>query len=90
MKPINLQTEPVAIIAAITTLVEAIIATLPLFGVPLTVEQQAALMAVVIAVGGVVSAVLARPLVTPWTPANPLVKYDASPPIAVDMEPTGE
>ena len=69
MKQINMTNEPVAIITAITTLIQATIALLPLFGVPLTVEQQAALMAVVIAAAGVVSAVWARSLVTPV--ANP-------------------
>ena len=69
MKRVNLQTEPVAIITAVTTLVEAIIALLPLFGVPLTIEQQAAIMAVVVALAGVVSAVWTRSLVTPV--ANP-------------------
>ena len=62
---INMSNEPVAIIGAIVGLVEAIIALLPLFGVALTIEQQAALMAVVVAAGSVVSAVWARSLVTP-------------------------
>ena len=62
---VNMQTEPVAIIAAITGLIEAVIAMLPLFGVRLTVEQQAALMGVVVAAGSVVSALWARSLVTP-------------------------
>lgn len=69
MKQISLTNEPVAVITAVTTLIEAIIALLPLFGVPLTVEQQAALMAVVVALAGVVSAVWTRSLVTPV--ANP-------------------
>ena len=69
MKQVNLQTEPVAIIAAIVGLIEAIVALLPLFGVPLTVEQQAAIMAVIVAAGSVVSAIWARSLVTPV--ANP-------------------
>ena len=69
MKQINMTNEPVAIIAAIVGLIEAIIALLPLFGVALTVEQQAALMGVVVAAGSVVSAVWARSLVTPV--ANP-------------------
>ena len=62
---IDMTNEPVAIIGAIVGLVEAIIALLPLFGVALTIEQQAALMAVVVAAGSVVSAVWARSLVTP-------------------------
>ncbi len=66
---INMSNEPVAIIGAIVGLVEAIIALLPLFGVALTIEQQAALMAVVVAAGSVISAVWARSLVTPV--ANP-------------------
>lgn len=69
MKQINMTNEPVAIIAAIVGLIEAVIALLPLFGVALTVEQQAALMGVVVAAGSVVSAVWARSLVTPV--ANP-------------------
>ena len=69
MKQINMTNEPVAIIAAIVGLIEAIIALLPLFGVRLTVEQQAALMGVVVAAGSVVSALWARSLVTPV--ANP-------------------
>lgn len=69
MKRITLQTEPVVIIAAITGLIEAIVALLPLFGVALTVEQQAGIMAVVVALASVVSALLARSLVTPV--ANP-------------------
>lgn len=75
MKRVNLQTEPVAIITAVTTLVEAIIALLPLFGVPLTIEQQAAIMAVVVALAGVVSAVTIRQRVTWWSPENPLVNH---------------
>ena len=66
---INMNTEPVAIIAAIIGLIEAVIALLPLFGVALTVEQQAALMGVVVAAGSVASAIWARSLVTPV--ANP-------------------
>ena len=66
---VSMANEPVAIIAAITGLIEAIIALLPLFGVALTIEQQSALMAVVVASGSVVSAVWARSLVTPV--ANP-------------------
>jgi hypothetical protein len=69
MKNISLQTEPVVIIAAITGLIEAIVALLPLFGVGLTVEQQAGIMAVVVAVSSVVSALWSRSLVTPV--ANP-------------------
>lgn len=69
MKTINFQTEPVVIIAAITGLIEAVIALLPLFGVGLTVEQQAGIMAVVVAVSSVVSALWSRSLVTPV--ANP-------------------
>ena len=69
MKQINMTNEPVAIIAAIVGLIEAVIALLPLFGVALTVEQQAALMGVVVAAGSVVSAIWARSLVTPV--ANP-------------------
>lgn len=75
MKQINMTNEPVAIITAITTLIQATIAMLPLFGVPLTVEQQAALMAVVIAAAGLVSAVVIRARVTWWNPENPLVNY---------------
>ncbi len=63
---INMSTEPVAIIAAIIGLIEAVIALLPLFGVALTVEQQAALMGVVVAAGSVVSAIWARSIV--WSP----------------------
>ncbi len=66
---INMSTEPVAIIAAIIGLIEAGIALLPLFGVPLTVEQQAGLMGFVVAAGSVASAIWARSLVTPV--ANP-------------------
>ncbi len=66
---VNMQTEPVAIIAAIIGLIEAGIALLPLFGVPLTVEQQAGLMGFVVAAGSVASAIWARSLVTPV--ANP-------------------
>ena len=69
MKQINMTNEPVAIIAAIVGLIEAVVALLPLFGVPLTIEQQAAIMAVIVAAGSVVSAVWARSLVTPV--ANP-------------------
>lgn len=69
MKRITLQTEPVVIITAITGLIEAIVALLPLFGVALTVEQQAGIMAVVVAVSSVVSALWSRSLVTPV--ANP-------------------
>lgn len=75
MKQINLQNEPVAIITAVTTLIEAIIALLPLFGVPLTIEQQAGLMAVVVSAAGVVSVVTIRKRVTWWDPENPLVNY---------------
>jgi arginine exporter protein ArgO len=65
----SMKTEPIAIIAAITGLIEAVIALMPLFGVGLTIEQQAGLMAVVVAAGSVVSAVWGRSLVTPV--ANP-------------------
>ncbi len=63
---INMSNEPVAIIAAIIGLIEAGIALLPLFGVPLTVEQQAGLMGFVVAAGSVVSAIWARSIV--WSP----------------------
>lgn len=57
--------EPVAIITAVIAFVSAIIALLPLFGVPLTAEQTSGIMAVVIALGGVLSTVLIRQQVTP-------------------------
>ena len=66
---LDLKNEPVAIITAITTLVSAIIALLPLFGVPLTAEQAAGIMAVWLGVAGVLSAFLIRGQVTPV--ANP-------------------
>lgn len=66
----NLMTnEPVAVITAVIALVSAIVALLPLFGVPLTAEQAAGIMAVVVAAGGVVSTLLIRSQVTPV--ANP-------------------
>ena len=68
MKQINFRTEPVAIIVAITTLIEAIVAMLPLFGISLSPEQQSAIMAAVVAIGGVVSALWARSIV--YAPAT--------------------
>jgi len=70
-----LETEPVRLITAITTLVSAIIALLPLFGVPLTAQQAAGIMAVWLAIAGVLSSVLIRNRVTWWAEANPLVNF---------------
>jgi hypothetical protein len=64
-----LATEPVRLITAVTTLVSAIIALLPLFGVPLTAQQAAGIMAVWLAFAGVLSSFLIRGQVTPV--ANP-------------------
>ena len=61
--------EPVAVITAVISLIAAIVAMLPLFGVPLTADQAAGIMAVVVAAGGVVSTLLIRSQVTPV--ANP-------------------
>lgn len=60
-----LEREPLAFIAAVATVIEAAVALLPLFGVPLSVDQMAGIMALVAAVGGVVTVVYARPKVTP-------------------------
>ena len=76
---INMSNEPVAIIGAVVGLVEAIIALLLLFGVALTIEQQAALMAVVVAAGSVISAVWARSLVTGFPPAWLVARLEADP-----------
>jgi hypothetical protein len=66
----NLMTnEPVAVITSVIAFISAVIAMLPLFGVPLTAEQAAGIMAVVVAAGGVVSTLLIRSQVTPV--ANP-------------------
>ena len=61
--------EPVAVITAVIALVSAIVALLPLFGVALTAEQIGGIMAVVVALGSVVSTLLVRSQVTPV--ANP-------------------
>lgn len=66
----NLMTnEPVAVTTSVIAFISAVIAMLPLFGVPLTAEQAAGIMAVVVAAGGVVSTLLIRSQVTPV--ANP-------------------
>jgi hypothetical protein len=49
-------------------LIEAVIALLPLFGVPLTAQQHGGIMAFVAAIGGVVSALWARSIV--YAPAT--------------------
>jgi hypothetical protein len=61
--------EPVAVITAVIALVSAIVALLPMFGVALTAEQIGGIMAVVVALGSVVSTLLVRSQVTPV--ANP-------------------
>lgn len=66
----NLMTnEPVAVITSVIAFISAVIALLPLFGVPLSAEQAAGIMAAVVALGGVVSTLLIRSQVTPV--ANP-------------------
>ena len=76
-KQINLQTEPAAIIAGIVTVIEAAIALLPLFGVPLTTEQLAGIMALVVALGGVVGAIWTRSIVYAPSTVEKLQKENA-------------
>ncbi len=59
---------PAVIIAAIIGVVEAVIALLPLFGVPLTVEQMGAIMALVVAVGAAIGGIWTRSIV--YAPAT--------------------
>lgn len=64
----NMQTEPAAIIGAISTAVASILALLVAFGLDITQEQQVAILAVVAAVGPIVVALLIRPkVVSPAT-----------------------
>lgn len=57
--------EPVAIINAIITVVQAIIGAVVLFGVDWTPEQVAGVLAVVVAVGEALKTLWARSQVTP-------------------------
>lgn len=61
--------EPLAIVAAVAVVIEVLVASLPLFGVPMTVEQQAAIMTLVASVVGLAKLLIVRPKVTPV--ANP-------------------
>lgn len=60
-----MQKEPVAIIAAITALIEASIAAAVGFGLTWDAEQVALVMGVVIAVGAVIQTVVTRSRVRP-------------------------
>lgn len=64
----TMQTEPAAIIGAIGTAVAAVVALLVAFGLPLTADQQAAILAVVAPVGTLVVALVIRPRV--YSPAS--------------------
>lgn len=57
--------EPVAVITAVTTLIEAAIALAVGFGLDLKPEQVALLMAVIVAAGNLVNTLWARAHVTP-------------------------
>lgn len=57
--------EPMALVGAVVALIEATVAALPLFGVPLTAEQVGAIMAIVVALAYVAKLAAVRPLVTP-------------------------
>jgi hypothetical protein len=57
--------EPVAIVNGFTTFIEALIALGIAFGLDWSAEQVGSVMAVVVAVGGMVSTIYARGQVTP-------------------------
>lgn len=60
-----MKTEPVVTVASITAAVAALIGVLVAFGVPLSDDQQKALLALVGVVAPLVTAVIARRKVTP-------------------------
>lgn len=62
-----MKSEPVVTVASITAAVAALIGVLVAFGVPLTDDQQKALLALVAVVAPLVAAVIARRKVTPVT-----------------------
>lgn len=64
----NMQTEPAAIIGAISMAVASVLSLLVAFGLNITEEQQVAILAVVASVGPLVVALLIRPkVVSPAT-----------------------
>lgn len=60
-----MKSEPVVTVASITAAVAALIGVLVAFGVPLTDDQQKALLGLVAVVAPLVAAVIARRKVTP-------------------------
>ena len=78
-----MKTEPVVTIASITAAVAALIALLTAFGVPLSDDQQKAILALVAVAAPLVAAVLARrhvtpesKLVTPEPPADTVARVN--------------
>lgn len=66
--------EPVIYSSLVPVILGAIFALLQTFGVEFTQEQQAAIIAAIIAIVPIL-ALFARKYTTPWTAENPLVKY---------------
>lgn len=62
-----MKNEPAITIGTISAAVSAVIALLISFGVPLTEDQQIAILGVVAAVGPIVAAVITRRFVSPAT-----------------------
>jgi len=81
-----LQREPVAVMTAITALLQAGITLAVAFGLSLTTEQAAALTTFVVAAGALVQVLIVRPQVTPIAdPRNnqgeALIPATGSPPV---------
>lgn len=62
-----MKSEPVITVASLTAFVAAVLAVLAAFGLPLTDDQQKAILGLVAVVAPVVVGVLARRFVTPVT-----------------------
>jgi arginine exporter protein ArgO len=73
----KLQNEPIATMAAIVGVVEAVLVLAISFGAPLTKEQNAAILAVVIAAGALVQAVYGRSKVQPLNKETRNAKHKA-------------
>lgn len=97
-----MQREPVITTATVTAAVTALVAVLVSFGVPLSEDQQVAILSVVAVVAPLVLAALARPKVTAnavvvarkgrdgETVAGQATTIETGRPVAVDMVPTDE
>lgn len=62
-----MKSEPVLTVASLTSLVTALVALLVAFGVPLSDDQQKALLGLAAVVAPIVAAAIARRRVTPTT-----------------------